>query len=136
MNKKILLGIIVAAIATIIVGYAVAMPALNLVTAQQAKTTQISLDTGNKHYAHVKKTFSNESAGQWVFTISNISGTVKAVKIVIFKHGNPHDGFTWAKLNPSVGDSITVHLKAGNYTLHVFILGAKNSTLTLTVEYP
>ncbi len=137
MNKKILLTIATVLVATIVIGYVLAIPLLNITQARPVKTKQIILQIKpEKRFAYNKTLFFNESAGQWSFTITDMTGTVKFIKIVLYKKDRPHEGFSWSKLNPSVEDSITAKLTAGNYVLHVLITGKTNSTLTLTVIYP
>ncbi len=137
MNKKILLIIATALLAIVVAGYALSIPLLDITQAQPAKTKQITLQIPpDKRSAHNKTLFLNESAGQWVFTITDLTGTVKFAKIIFYKKDRPHEVFTWSRLNPSVGDSITVNLTAGTYVLHIIIAGKPNSSITLTVAYP
>lgn len=136
MNKKILVAVIAIIAIAITIGYALIVPAMQSALAQEQKTKQITLTIEHKRFAFAKESFINVTAGGWTITITNVSGNVKAIKILLFDHNKPKDGFSWFKLNPKVGDSIAVNLSAGNYTLRVFIFGSKNSTLTLTIAYP
>jgi len=136
MNKKILVAVIAIIAIAITIGYALIVPAMQSALAQEQKTKQITLTIEHRRFAFAKESFINVTAGGWTITITNVSGNVKAIKILLFDHNKPKDGFSWFKLNPKVGDSIAVNLSAGNYTLRVFIFGSKNSTLTLTIAYP
>jgi hypothetical protein len=136
MNKKILVAVIAIVAIAITVGYALIVPAMQSALAQQQQTKQITLTIEHRRFAFVKENFINVTAGGWTITITNVSGNVKAIGILLFDHNKPREGFSWFKLNPKVGDTISVNLSAGNYTLRAFIFGSINSTLTLTIAYP
>ncbi|HLI46270.1 MAG TPA: hypothetical protein VKU94_03670 [Geobacterales bacterium] len=136
MNKKIFVAIAAIAAVAIIAGYALIVPALNTALAQQTSTKQYTLTITKHRFAFEKEEFLNMSAGSWSFTITNVSGTVKGIVILLINHEKPRDGFIWFKFNPTIGDSTTVNLTNGNYTLKILIYGTLNSTLTVTVAYP
>jgi len=136
MNKKVIIAIIAIAAIAIVAGYALIIPAFNTVLAQQTTTKQITLSITKGKYATYKEQFVNVTSGSWSFTLTNVSGEVKDITILMFNHDKPREGFFWSKLDPKVGDSVTVNLPAGTYTLRILIFGTLNSTVTVTVAYP